>query len=403
MKKRLLSVLLAMSLCLSLLPTTVWAEEDEDVPTQQAEDPIASLTIGDAEPVLFDSLEDAIDANDEDDVGNGTITLLKNAEIETVPTGKPLTIKMERHSVTVVEGGSLFVGGNLRLENGTIVGDVQVGAEVNFTLTAPADANAAITGELTAAQGTTMISGAKVGVTGAVVIDDGATVTISGSEKAVDSSIAIAYDGTLYGSADENGAAGDTVEFRDGTYYVGDGDDVARRISTKKETPAITLDEPEQVDGYVIPYGYAGMTVSIAMEVSFRDTVSEDNPVTVTYYVDGKEFLTKTWESEQEAEKFIYLDDIFAACPVGIHTACVKLTYQGTSLTSKTYTATVVKSGTRISANTWRGGNPETTFDYGETFTVSVSVEPTGMSTYSAETEPAENYVVVCENGREIS
>ena len=402
MKKRLLSVLLAMSLCFSLLPTTVWAWDDGEDHTKQTESSVASLTFDDSDPLFYDNLEDAIDANDYDDVGNGIITLLKDAEVEGMSTANPLTIKMEHHSIIVVDDGYFNIGGHLLLENGTIIGNVRVGTKDDFTLTALANADAAITGNLIAAEGTTVISGAKVGVTGTVEIDNGATVTISGSEKAVGSSIN--YEGTIYGSPDENGAAGDTVEFRDGTYYVGDGDDVARRISTKKETPAITLDEPEQVDGYVIPYGYAGMTVSIAMEVSFRDTVSEDKPATVTYYVDGKEFATETWKSEQEAEEFIYLDDIFAACPVGIHTACVKLTYQGTSLTSKTYTATVVKSGTRISANTWRGGNPETTFDYGETFTVSVSVEPTGMSTYSAETEPAENYVVVCdEQGREIS
>lgn len=80
-------------------------------------------------------------------------------------------------------------------------------------MAAPADANAAITGELVAAEGITTISGAKVGVTGTVEIDDGTTVTISGSEKAVGSLITY-NDGTLYGSADENGAAGDTVEFK---------------------------------------------------------------------------------------------------------------------------------------------------------------------------------------------
>ena len=265
--------------------------------------------------------------------------------------------------------------------------------------------NGTIIGGLIVTGGTVTVSGGDVGVKGPINITNNASVTISGSTRAVESTSKANV--TLYGSTEVDGETSEEASFNDNTYYI--DNEVAKKLSTEQvgQAPtkeAITLTEPEQVDGYVIPYGYAGMTVSIAMEVSFRDTVSEDNPATVTYYVDGKEFATETWESEQEAEEFIYLDDIFAACPVGIHTACVKLTYQGTSLTSKTYTATVVKSGTRISANTWRGGNPETTFDYGETFTVSVSVEPTGMSTYSAETEPAENYVVVCdEQGREIS
>ena len=400
MKKRLLSVLLAMSLCFSLLPTTVWAEEDEDVPTQQAEDPIASLTIGDAEPVLFDSLEDAIDANDEDDVGNGTITLLKNAEIETVSTGKPLTIKMERHSVTVVEGGSLFVGGNLRLENGTIVGDVQVGAEVNFTLTAPADANAAITGELTAAQGTTMISGAKVGVTGAVVIDDGATVTISGSEKAVDSSIAIAYDGTLYGSADENGAAGDTVEFRDGTYYVGDGDDVARRISTKKETPAITLEKLAQPENLTVVY-HDKYSSKLSLGVTFDGTVDADHPAIINYYVDGatESFHSVSWTSNQNS---ISLDAVLTQLSAGPHTIYVTVQYQDYTAKSQTYTATVVQSG--ISFDVFLSGR---TFDYGSTFTIRAEVEPSGVSANSVSTysdTPTGHYCVICDaSGKEIT
>ena len=382
MKKRLLSVLLVMSLCLSLLPTTVWALDGDE---ERGDDSVVMLT-HESETAYYDSFTEAlVDASDGD-----TITLLENYTISmngAYPIDVAITLDLAGYDLTICDDDNnsikypLEVSKDLTVLNGTIIGGLIV------------------TG------GTVTVSGGDVGVKGPINITNNASVTISGSTRAVESTSKANV--TLYGSTEVDGETSEEASFNDNTYYI--DNEVAKKLSTEQvgQAPtkeAITLDEPEQVDGYVIPYGYAGMTVSIAMEVSFRDTVSEDNPVTVTYYVDGKEFFTETWESEQEAEGFIYLDDIFAACPVGIHTACVKLTYQGTSLTSKTYTATVVKSGTRISANTWRGGNPETTFDYGETFTVSVSVEPTGMSTYSAETEPAENYVVVCdEQGREIS
>ena len=381
MKKRLLSVLLVMSLCLSLLPTTVWALDGDE---ERGDDSVVMLT-HESETAYYDSFTEAlVDASDGD-----TITLLENYTISmngAYPIDVAITLDLAGYDLTICDDDNnsikypLEVSKDLTVLNGTIIGGLIV------------------TG------GTVTVSGGDVGVKGPINITNNASVTISGSTRAVESTSKANV--TLYGSTEVDGETSEEASFNDNTYYV--DNEVAKKLSTEQvgQAPtkeAITLTEPEQVDGYVIPYGYAGMTVSIAMEVSFRDTVSEDNPVTVTYYVDGKEFFTETWESEQEAEEFIYLDDIFAVCPVGIRTACVKLTYQGTSLTSKTYTATVVKSGTRISANTWRGGNPETTFDYGETFTVSVSVEPTGMSTYSAETEPAENYVVVCENGREIS
>lgn len=119
-------------------------------------------------------------------------------------------------------------------------------------------------------------------MTGTVVIDEGATVTISGSEKAVGSSIT--YDGTLYGSADENGAAGDTVEFRDGTCYVGDA--VAKRISTEKETPAITLEKLAQPENLTVVY-HDKYSSKLSLDVTFDGTVDADHPATINYYVDG--------------------------------------------------------------------------------------------------------------------
>ena len=397
MKKRLLSVLLVMSLCLSLLPTTVWAVEDEEDHTKQTESSVASLTFGNADPLFYDNLEDAIDANDEDDVGNGTITLLKNAEIGSISTWKPLTIKMEGFSITVVDDDTFVVYNDLLIENGTIVGNVQVGDEVNFTLAAPADANAAITGELVAAEGITTISGAKVGVTGTVEIDDGTTVTISGSEKAVGSLITY-NDGTLYGSADENGAAGDTVEFKNGTYYV--GDDVARRISTKKETPAITLEKLAQPENLTVVY-HDKYSSKLSLGVTFDGTVDADHPATINYYVDGatESFHSVSWTSNQNS---ISLDAVLTQLSAGPHTIYVTVQYQDYTARSQTYTATVVQSG--ISFDVFLSGS---TFDYGSTFTIRAEVEPSGVSANSVSTysdTPTGHYCVVCDaSGKELT
>ena len=373
MKKRLLSVLLAMSLCFSLLPTTVWAWDDGEDHTKQTESSVASLTFDDSDPLFYDNLEDAIDANDYDDVGNGIITLLKDAEVEGMSTANPLTIKMEHHSIIVVDDGYFNIGGYLLLENGTIIGNVQVAAQVTAT-----------------------IIGAKVGVTGTVVIDEGATVTISGSEKAVGSSIT--YDGTLYGSADENGAAGDTVEFRDGTCYVGDA--VAKRISTEKETPAITLEKLAQPENLTVVY-HDKYSSKLSLGVTFDGTVDADHPATINYYVDGatESFHSVSWTSNQNS---ISLDAVLTQLSAGPHTIYVTVQYQDYTARSQTYTATVVQSG--ISFDVFLSGS---TFDYGSTFTIRAEVEPSGVSANSVSTysdTSMGHYCVVCDaSGKEIT
>ena len=373
MKKRLLSVLLVMSLCLSLLPTTVWAWDDGEDHTKQTESSVASLTFDDSDPLFYDNLEDAIDANDYDDVGNGIITLLKDAEVEGMSTANPLTIKMEHHSIIVVDDGYFNIGGYLLLENGTIIGNVQVAAQVTAT-----------------------IIGAKVGVTGTVVIDEGATVTISGSEKAVGSSIT--YDGTLYGSADENGAAGDTVEFRDGTCYVGDA--VAKRISTEKETPAITLEKLAQPENLTVVY-HDKYSSKLSLGVTFDGTVDADHPATINYYVDGatESFHSVSWTSNQNS---ISLDAVLTQLSAGPHTIYVTVQYQDYTARSQTYTATVVQSG--ISFDVFLSGS---TFDYGSTFTIRAEVEPSGVSANSVSTysdTPTGHYCVVCDaSGKELT
>ena len=373
MKKRLLSVLLAMSLCFSLLPTTVWAWDDGEDHTKQTESSVASLTFDDSDPLFYDNLEDAIDANDYDDVGNGIITLLKDAEVEGMSTANPLTIKMEHHSIIVVDDGYFNIGGYLLLENGTIIGNVQVAAQVTAT-----------------------IIGAKVGVTGTVVIDEGATVTISGSEKAVGSSIT--YDGTLYGSADENGAAGDTVEFRDGTCYVGDA--VAKRISTEKETPAITLEKLAQPENLTVVY-HDKYSSKLSLGVTFDGTVDADHPAIINYYVDGatESFHSVSWTSNQNS---ISLDAVLTQLSAGPHTIYVTVQYQDYTARSQTYTATVVQSG--ISFDVFLSGS---TFDYGSTFTIRAEVEPSGVSANSVSTysdTPTGHYCVVCDaSGKELT
>ena len=61
MKKRLLSVLLVMSLCLSLLPTTVWALDGDE---ERGDDSVVMLT-HESETAYYDSFTEAlVDASD---------------------------------------------------------------------------------------------------------------------------------------------------------------------------------------------------------------------------------------------------------------------------------------------------------------------------------------------------
>ena len=215
MKKRIGSLCLCLALCLSLLPTVALAEEEE---------PHYVAQIGDTK---YETLQDALDEMAED-----TVTLLDNVTEEDLTSYSALTIDMAGYTIT----GAVDVTAALTLQNGTIAGNVKVDcSEEAFHMTAPAGAEAAITGSLTLTQGAATISGAKIGVKGTLQVATDDAVSISGSEKAVELDAA-ATGSTLYGAASEDDAA-TTVTFADDTYYVGDA--VAKKLTNvgSGETP----------------------------------------------------------------------------------------------------------------------------------------------------------------------
>ncbi len=214
MKKRIGSLCLCLALCLSLLPTVALAEEEPHYVAQMGDTKYESLQ------AALGEMEDA------------TITLLDNVTEDEITSYSALTIDMAGYTIT----GAVEVYGALTLQNGTIVGNVKVDCpEEAFRMTAPADAEAAITGSLTLTQGAATVSGGKIGVKGSLQVDTDDAVSIFGSEKAVELRAA-ATGSTLYGAASEDDAA-TTVTFADDTYYVGDA--VAKKLTNvgSGETP----------------------------------------------------------------------------------------------------------------------------------------------------------------------
>ncbi len=254
MKKRILSLFLVLVLCLSLLPASAFAaepnvtesgagaanEEKENeivVPAEQNGSGSAEAKIGDTE---YDTLADALSEMSEDE-----ITLLTDVTAtEELSVDVSTTINMDGHSIT----GNIAVNDSLTLKNGTVTGKVTVtvdATEGTFTMTAPADAAAAIDGGLEVNSGSCSVSGAKIGVKGTLYFD-GTSMSISGSDKAVDLTAAAGPTNlTLYGSATETGDTSTEAAFADGTYKV--GGEIAKKLSstktgsTEEPKPEVTL------------------------------------------------------------------------------------------------------------------------------------------------------------------
>ena len=164
MKKRVLSLFLALMLCLTLLPTAAFAEGET-----------GSFTV-DGEP-YEETFADALAESPAE------IVLYKNVTISEDEDGtvySELTINMNGHSII----GNIDVTENLTLENGTVNGTIKVdGGTLNMT--APETAEAAITKGLNVISGSAYVSGAKIGVKGTLYFD-GTDMIITGTEQAVE-------------------------------------------------------------------------------------------------------------------------------------------------------------------------------------------------------------------------
>lgn len=234
MKKRVLSLFMVLVLCLTLLPTAAFAE-GETGGENSGSNSNSVAKVGDTE---YDTLQEILGEMDP-----AEITLLGNVT-ENIIVYAATTIDMAGFSIT----GNIEATDSLTLTNGTVKGNVKVDGDT-FTMTAPANAAAAIDGELNVISGSAYVSGAKIGVNGTLVF--GCTdMTITGTERAVALNKAAEPKGVeLYGSTDVNGETSDEAVFNEeqSTYTV--SGEAAKKLSTTQvdgepepEKPTLTID-----------------------------------------------------------------------------------------------------------------------------------------------------------------
>ena len=233
MKKRVLSLLMALTLCLTTLPTAAFADV-----TENGEGSGGTHYVAESGGTQYETVQEILDNMEE-----GEITLLDSVT-EDLTVYAATTIHMNGHSIT----GNIDATDSLTLNGGTVDGTVKVdGGTLNMT--APAEAEAAITGGLNVVSGSASVSGAKVGVKGTLYFDgDGTDMLISGAVKAVelDSAAELAAK-TLYGSATVNGDTAAEAGFDTDTYKV--GGEIAKKLTNKQvgsttpAAPSLTLAE----------------------------------------------------------------------------------------------------------------------------------------------------------------
>ena len=231
MKKRVLSMLMALTLCLTTLPTAVFADV-----TENGEGSGGTHYVAESGGTQYETVQEILDNMEE-----GEITLLDSVT-EDLTVYAATTIHMNGHSIT----GNIDATDSLTLNGGTVDGTVKVdGGTLNMT--APAEAEAAITGGLNVVSGSAFVSGAQVGVKGTLYFD-GPDMLISGAVKAVElDSAAEPAAKTLYGSATVNGDTAAEAGFDTDTYKV--GGEIAKKLTNKQvgsttpAAPSLTLTE----------------------------------------------------------------------------------------------------------------------------------------------------------------
>ena len=231
MKKRVLSLLMALTLCLTTLPTAVFADV-----TENGEGSGGTHYVAESGGTQYETVQEILDNMEE-----GEITLLDSVT-EDLTVYAATTIHMNEHSIT----GNIDATDSLTLNGGTVDGTVKVdGGTLNMT--APSDAAAAIDGGLNVVSGSAFVSGAQVGVKGTLYFD-GTDMLISGAVKAVElDSAAEPAAKTLYGSATVNGDTAAEAGFDTDTYKV--GGEIAKKLTNKQvgsttpAAPSLTLTE----------------------------------------------------------------------------------------------------------------------------------------------------------------
>ena len=231
MKKRVLSLFMVLVLCLTTLPTAVFADV-----TENGEESGGTHYVAESGGTQYETVQEILDNMEE-----GEITLLDSVT-EDLTVYAATTIHMNGHSIT----GNIDATDSLTLNGGTVDGTVKVdGGTLNMT--APSDAAAAIDGGLNVVSGSAFVSGAQVGVKGTLYFD-GTDMLISGAVKAVElDSAAEPAAKTLYGSATVNGDTAAEAGFDTDTYKV--GGEIAKKLTNKQvgsttpAAPSLTLTE----------------------------------------------------------------------------------------------------------------------------------------------------------------
>lgn len=223
---RLISILLSVIMLVSLFPQAIFAENEY------------AAQVGNKKCISFaDALWEAYMLFDEDGTTPVEIELLRNVETDRVFTYCPVTVKMNRHSITVSEpeeGGDanyLSIYHSSTFENGTIKGNVAVynddpDTPMTVTITAPDGEDFAVNGTVYVddESASLKISGARVGINGTFKTSS-PDIDISGTIRAVDLAEEITLLGgnssnKIVGAAEIGGTMSD-VTFENGTYMVG--------------------------------------------------------------------------------------------------------------------------------------------------------------------------------------
>ena len=208
MKRRLLSISLALALCLTLLPTAAWADDGDTADGGVILPPGGGDTGGDTadgkENVEVNSWAGLIDAIEEEDVKS--ITLTQDVPREqgddaiTIPNDKDLTIYLNGHTLDGAGQGSVITvkdGGDLTIQNsssddpgtpGTITGGNAAnggGIYIEAGGTVTIQANVEITGNEATGTGDNGLGGGVYNA-GTFTMNGGAIYGNSAGEAAAD-------------------------------------------------------------------------------------------------------------------------------------------------------------------------------------------------------------------------
>lgn len=293
MKRRVLSFLLALTLCFSLLPVSATAEDAAVSPSPAAEaaapaevkkDEPAPASTPAPTPATTEttpaaSVEDEEDGGEENDavimpvkpagdgetdgiapmnageengieaqtegetpvakVGDTEYATLQEilddiSEVEITLLGN-VSEDITVYAATTINmngysiNGSIDASDSLTLTNGTVTGKVTVDSGT-FVIHAPSGAAVAISGGLEVNDGSCFVSGAQVGVSGTLYFDGG-SMTITGTTRAVSLTAEAGPAGkTFYGAAAVDGSTAEKAVFADGTYMV--GGEAAKKLSS---------------------------------------------------------------------------------------------------------------------------------------------------------------------------